>query len=437
MPVLIMLGATLAAAQSGPPRKDIPTIAKAANGAVVSIIMSDKDGQPIAQGSGFVVSKDGRIVTNYHVIKRGSSAIVKLPDGAFFVVDGLLAFDNKRDIAIIKAHGQDFRTVTLGDSGRVQVGDEIIAIGNPLSLESTVSNGIVSAIRTIGEEGGRLLQITAPISPGSSGGPLFNMAGQVVGITTSIVKGGENLNFAIPVSDAKRLLRARFWKIQDLPDEAEEVKRESHDSDATRSRNLSARDYYKQLYDAGGFFHSFTVTSDGKPDVAAVLEDRYVCFNDNTSAGGFFTFVAIGYDEAYAKAFAKSKEIFLQKDWKRNPDKVKEFIEATNTYEVIQKRAPYVSFLPLEVLDNLPQDLQNRFREGGRFLKMDLYSKGVKSGPQEYNWNEDSWVLLSKGFEETLSIEPTTLRYTRIQKFEGISIPVITYGACEEIKNKP
>ncbi len=217
-----MLSATLTAAQSAPPKKDIPTIAKAANGAVVSIIMSDKDGQPIAQGSGFVVSKDGHIVTNYHVIKSGVAAIVKLPEGAFFVVDGLLAFDKERDVAIIKAHGENFRTITLGDSDRVQVGEEVIAIGNPLSLESTVSNGIVSAIRTIENEGGKFLQITAPISPGSSGGPLFNTAGEVVGITTLYLKGGENLNFAIPVDDAKRLLRGNISKLRDFPNEASE-----------------------------------------------------------------------------------------------------------------------------------------------------------------------------------------------------------------------
>jgi serine protease Do len=84
-----------------------------------------------------------------------------------------------------------------------------VAIGNPLSLESTVSNGIVSAIRTVEDEGGKFVQITAPISPGSSGGPLFNMAGEVVGITTSHLIGGENLNFAIPINDAKRLLQCQ------------------------------------------------------------------------------------------------------------------------------------------------------------------------------------------------------------------------------------
>src|SRR5215470_3545085 len=113
VPVFVCM--TLAAGQPGQHGKDIPTIAKDANGAIVSIIMSDKDGQPVAQGSGFLVSQDGRVVTNYHVVKTGSSAVVKLPDGASFVVDGLLAFDKRRDVAVLKAHGHDFPTVTLGD----------------------------------------------------------------------------------------------------------------------------------------------------------------------------------------------------------------------------------------------------------------------------------------------------------------------------------
>ena len=110
--------------------------------------MSDKDGKAIAQGSGFLISKNGMIVTNYHVIAEGNSAVVKLPDGAFYVVDGVLASDKHRDVAIIKAHGENFRTLTLGNSDQLQVGEEVVAIGNPLSLESTVSNGIVSGIRT-------------------------------------------------------------------------------------------------------------------------------------------------------------------------------------------------------------------------------------------------------------------------------------------------
>ena len=223
--LLVLMASMLA--QNAPrtnksPDLDVRAIAREANGSVVSIVVSDRDGHPVAQGSGFLVSKDGLIVTNYHVIKNGSSAIIKLPDGAFFVVDGVLASDKDRDIAIIKAHGNNFRMLTLGDSKRLQVGEEVVAIGSPLSLESTVSNGIVSGIRTVEQEGGKFLQVTTPISPGSSGGPLFNMAGEVVGITTSHLKGGENLNFAIPINDVKPMLRARLSKARALPDEAED-----------------------------------------------------------------------------------------------------------------------------------------------------------------------------------------------------------------------
>jgi hypothetical protein len=227
MAVVLLLVAAMSA-QNAPstnksPDLDIPAIAREANGSVVSIVMSDKDGHPLAQGSGFVISKDGRIVTNYHVIKSGSSAVVKLPDGAFFAVDGVLASDKTRDVAIIKAHGNNFRSLTLGDSGRLQVGQQVIAIGSPLSLESTVSNGIISGIRTVEKEGGKFVQITVPISPGSSGGPLFNMAGKVVGITTSHLVGGENLNFAIPINAVKPMLLSRLSKVQPLPEEAEPV----------------------------------------------------------------------------------------------------------------------------------------------------------------------------------------------------------------------
>jgi S1-C subfamily serine protease len=223
--VVSLLVATMSAQNAPSANKgrhlDIPAISREANGAVVSIVMADNKGQPIAQGSGFVVTTNGRVVTNYHVIKNGTSAVIKLPDDSFFTVDGVLAFDKDRDIAVIKVHGINFKTVALGDSDRLQVGDEVVAIGSPLSLESTVSNGIVSGIRTEAlpasgslldqalaqERERKFLQITAPISHGSSGGPLFNMLGQVVGITTAALVGGENLNFAVPINDATKLLR--------------------------------------------------------------------------------------------------------------------------------------------------------------------------------------------------------------------------------------
>jgi len=234
MTLVIILTCALAGAQNTG-RQSIPAIAREAKGAVVSIVMSDKAGQPISQGSGFLASADGRVVTNYHVIKSGMSALVKLPNGAFFVVDGVLAFDKDHDVAIIKAHGNDFHTVRLGDSDRLQIGQEVVAIGNPLSLESTVSNGILSGIRTVEKGGGKVLQITAPISPGSSGGPLFDMAGEVIGITTAYLRGGENLNFAIPINEAKRLLQRNPSKPQGFPDEAEARPAQAADEPAHHS----------------------------------------------------------------------------------------------------------------------------------------------------------------------------------------------------------
>jgi hypothetical protein len=248
---------------------DIPAISREANGAIVSIVMSDKDGHPIAQGSGFLISKDGQVVTNYHVIKNGSSAVVKLPDGAFFAVDGVLASDKNRDVAVIKTHGNNFRALALGDSDRLQVGEEVVAIGNPLSLESTVSNGIVSAIRSVEDEGGKFVQITAPISPGSSGGPLFNMAGEVVGITTSHIKGGENLNFAIPINDVRPLLLARSTQARALPDEGEPTAAEV-------ATSPSPKDFYSSWSGAIVVDRIYAFTKAYKAKVHMVLSDQTI-----------------------------------------------------------------------------------------------------------------------------------------------------------------
>jgi hypothetical protein len=152
------------------------------------------------------VRQDGIIVTNYHVIATGSVAVVKFADGTMSSVDGLLATDKIRDLAVVKIHGKSFHTLPLGNSDQTQVGEDVVAIGNPLGLELSVSNGILSGVRSDDREGGKLLQITAPISHGSSGGPLLNMFGEVIGINSMFLEGGENLNFAIPINDAKRLL---------------------------------------------------------------------------------------------------------------------------------------------------------------------------------------------------------------------------------------
>ena len=215
---LILLSANIVVAQSPQPtRKDIPTIARTAKGAIVTIVTANND-DPIALGSGFLVSSDGAIATNYHVIASGNVAVVKFADGTVLPVDGVLATDKVHDLAVIKVHGKTFQTLTLGNSDQIQVGEEVVAIGNPLGLELTVSNGILSGVRITKEED-KFLQTTAPISHGSSGGPLFNMFGEVVGVNALYLEGGESLNFAIPVNDVINLLHNQFAQLQQLPNE--------------------------------------------------------------------------------------------------------------------------------------------------------------------------------------------------------------------------
>jgi hypothetical protein len=189
----------------------IPVIARDAGKAIVLVVASNCSGDQVTQGSGFVISSDGRVATNFHVIRGCSSAIIKFADGSFYQVAGVLATDATKDIAILKiaASGKEFPFLVMADSDQVQVGEHVVAIGSPLALqgltgsaeistESTVSDGIISGKRDWEGHGISLLQTTAPVSHGSSGGALLNMRGQVLGITTMAIGQGQNLNFAVP-----------------------------------------------------------------------------------------------------------------------------------------------------------------------------------------------------------------------------------------------
>jgi len=172
--------------------------------AIVLIGTADKDNGKI--GSGFFVKEDGLIVTNYHLIHNAQKIYVKLKNNKVYSNVQLVNFDVKKDIAILRIHGQGFKKVKLGDSSDVAIGQRVVTIGNPLGLESTVSDGLISSLRK-DDHGVKLLQISVPLSQGSSGGPLFNLKGEVVGITTASLLEGQNLNFAIPINYAKSLLR--------------------------------------------------------------------------------------------------------------------------------------------------------------------------------------------------------------------------------------
>ena len=189
-------------------QESVADVVKRSSDAVVLIVISNSVGQETALGSGFLISADGQIVTNYHVIKDAHAAIVKLSNGAFFPVNSIVASDADKDLAIIKVNGRNLPFLQIGDIESLHVGDHVVAIGSPLGLEGTVSDGIVSALRDAAKT--KWIQTTAPVSHGNSGGPLLDMNNHVVGVITWGVnlQLGQNLNFAAPANEIKALLSA-------------------------------------------------------------------------------------------------------------------------------------------------------------------------------------------------------------------------------------
>jgi S1-C subfamily serine protease len=181
----------------------LETLASEATAAVVRLDVDTPSGS--RQGSGFLVGADGRILTNHHVVEEASGIRVKLASGDVYERVTIREVDERRDIAVLEIPGFDLPTLTLGNSRQVGVGTAVIAIGSPLGLENTVSTGIVSGRRSE-PEGYEVLQITAPASQGSSGGPVLAENGQVIGIATSQMRDGQNLNFAVPINYARGLL---------------------------------------------------------------------------------------------------------------------------------------------------------------------------------------------------------------------------------------
>jgi len=179
------------------------------NNSVVYIEVTLKNNKGTSQGSGFLVSNDGKIVTNYHVIDNAEKIIVKLANNSQYKINKIIGYDKKKDVAVLQIDNvKKAAYVKMGDSSKVELGEDIVAVGSPLGLQNTVSTGIVSSIRkNIVREAENCVdfQISAPISHGSSGGALFNMYGEVIGITYAGLAsfGGENLNFAIPINDVK------------------------------------------------------------------------------------------------------------------------------------------------------------------------------------------------------------------------------------------
>jgi serine protease Do len=172
--------------------------------------------QTVGQGSGFVVSPDGMIVTNKHVVQdEGADYTVIANDGKEYPAR-VLARDPGNDIAVLKVDAADLHVLALGDSNSLKVGQTVVAIGNSLGeFSNTVSKGIVSGLRrnvTAGSGQGDterlrdIIQTDAAINPGNSGGPLLDVSGKVIGVNVAMAQGAENIGFALPIDQVKRII---------------------------------------------------------------------------------------------------------------------------------------------------------------------------------------------------------------------------------------
>jgi tetratricopeptide (TPR) repeat protein len=228
--ILLLLFAFPARAQ-----ENLPELVRLVKPSAVAIETYGAKGEKLSRGSGFFIAPD-KIITNRHVIENASRVEIRLVNGKTYSSNGVLAIDGEADLALLQIKVPSDQAVPvplLIEKGVPQEGESIVVIGNPYGLEGSVSNGIVSAVRDIAGYG-RIIQITAPISPGSSGSPVVNMRGEVIGVATLQASEGQSLNFAVP---ATRIIGLKLNSLQSFAD---------LDADSRKNKRAGAERLYLQ-----------------------------------------------------------------------------------------------------------------------------------------------------------------------------------------------
>ena len=243
IPVIVLIFCTISTALA----QTAPQIAEKTLAATVYLEMQDSKGLPLGFGSGFFV-RDNLIATNYHVIEGAARGTAKLV-GKFttYTIEGVTATDKTNDLALLKVTAPGIKPLPLGNSTDVKIGETVYVAGNPKGLEGTFSNGIISSLRDKNTK--ERLQMTAPISPGSSGGPVLNSKGEVIGVSVAGHRAldAQNLNFAIP----SRYLTELLTKSKSKP--AKPL--------AQGNRSISAKTYFmwgNTKYDLGDYKGAIT-----------------------------------------------------------------------------------------------------------------------------------------------------------------------------------
>ena len=219
-------------------QESLPDLVRRVKPSVVSVLTYDAKGEPLISGSGFFI-RPGEVVTNMHVIRGAHRVEIHTLDGKgrTYPVAGALAVDEEADLALLSVElpAERSRPLTMA-STLPDEGEQVFVIGNPLRLEGSVSDGIVSAVREVPDLG-RIIQITAPVSHGNSGSPLLNMRGQVIGIVTVKVTNGQNINLALGVARISSLTKDKLM---------------SFDQVAARNKSITQPELLAELWYRGG-----------------------------------------------------------------------------------------------------------------------------------------------------------------------------------------
>ncbi len=272
-------------------------IYKKVSGAVVVVYAYDDNNELAAQGSGVVLNDKGYVVTNYHVLSGNSS--LKILHGKEIVpyVD-IIGIDVEKDILILKIEAKKFPAVTIGDSKSLNIGQRVYAIGSPMGLENSISEGIISGLRSVDELKRNFIQMTASISPGSSGGAVVNDKGDLIGISTLTAREGQNLNFAIPIDDILKVEISSYIKNDAFKDfeffkegyDAEEkgnyedaikyyslyIEKYPNDTDAYNNRGVAK----SKLEDYIGAIQDFNKAIELNPNYSAAYSNRGLAKRD-------------------------------------------------------------------------------------------------------------------------------------------------------------
>jgi V8-like Glu-specific endopeptidase len=198
--------------QKVPEASDLPSLIKFVGPSVVSIYGLDESKKRGKLGTGFVIDDKGTVITNYHVIRNIVQGIVRTKNDQEYFIKGVLAVSQAHDLAMLAIDIPEYSIKPLKLSrNSVQEGEKIFVIGNPVGKENTVSDGIISA-----QEREGVIQFTAPISPGSSGGPVLNLKGEVVCVVVALTRGAQNLNMCIPVEHVANLSPGNLKSLEQL-----------------------------------------------------------------------------------------------------------------------------------------------------------------------------------------------------------------------------